>query len=71
MTCKEVFNLVKKNLIMSLIFFTIFTIWKWFTESQVDWIENIWITIMVVVGNAFVDWGVSSNNNSKKEKQGN
>ncbi|ARF12993.1 hypothetical protein SporoS204_01660 [Sporosarcina ureae] len=47
---------MKKSFKFSLIFFVLITLWKWFSTSKIQWLENIILTIGVTLVSTFVDW---------------
>ncbi|WP_162805833.1 hypothetical protein [Sporosarcina sp. PTS2304] len=47
---------MKKRFKFALLFFVLFTIWKWFSTSEIHWFENIMMTIGVTLVFAFVEW---------------
>ncbi len=62
----EVFVLVRKSITFALLFFVLITAWKWISNSEIHWLENIGLSIAVALVNLLVDWAMKTYENKKE-----
>ncbi|WP_162805828.1 hypothetical protein [Sporosarcina sp. PTS2304] len=48
--------MLKRNFTFALLFFVLITAWKWVSTSEIQWLENIMLTIGITLVTAFIDW---------------
>ncbi|MUV38805.1 hypothetical protein JNUCC1_02676 [Lentibacillus sp. JNUCC-1] len=48
--------MIKKAMPYALIFFVTFTLWQWLFRPEVQWIDNIGVSVAVFLGYLFLQW---------------
>lgn len=47
-------------------FFILITAWKWVSNSEIHWLENIGLSIAITLVNMLVDWALKPYDYKKK-----
>lgn len=48
-------------------FFILITAWKWVSNSEIHWLENIGLSIAITLVNMLVDWALNHMNTKRND----
>ncbi len=59
---------IKKSIRYALIFFVILTLWQWLFRPEIDWKDNIGVSVAVFLAYLFIEWASKPYKYKKNEK---
>jgi len=60
--------MIKKAISYTLIFYVLLTLWQWLFRPEIQWIDNIGLSVAVFLAYLFVEWASKSYKYTKSKR---